>query len=208
MTEGVGHNSDPMGMDGDAFDRHVAQIARARIALKEAQTKLKGARKAFQADGGVLGDLDEMVKDRDLGHEEAMARFQRKAAYGRRLGTLPRAVQLDFFSGVVLDPAVERAKDEGRWAGLTGKPMEQCPHEPGVPQRNAWLEGWHAGHAIFAAEAVDSTLADINARDAATDMMAPNEMDGEDGPPVLGDMDDDGPFLDGDDFLAGGEKVA
>lgn len=202
-----GHNSDALGMDGDTFDRHVAAIARKKIALEEAKTALKGARKAFQADGGVLGDLDLMVKDRDLGHEAAMARFRRMAAYGRRVGTLPRGVQLDMFDGVVIDPAVERARDEGKWLGLNGKPME-CPHEEGVPQRQAWLDGWHAGHAIFAAEVADSTLADINARDADVDMMAPNEVDGEDGPPVLGDMDDDGPFLDGDDFLAGGEKVA
>lgn len=189
------HNT--MGMDDETFDLHVAQMAKADIALAEARTRRKNARKAFQASGGVLGDLDAMVRLRDLGHEEAMQTFRRQAAYGRRLGVLPRGVQLDLFGDVVMDPAVDRARDAGKWAGLTGKPMAECPHEPSVPQHQAWIEGWHRGAAIFAKDVEDQTLADINARDAATDPMEPTEMD-DDGPEV---PEEDADEVDPDDFL-------
>lgn len=222
MTEGVGHNS--MGMDEATFHRHVALISRAEIAMEEARALKKKARKAFQADGGVLGDLDYALRLKKLGHEETMATVARTTSYMTAIGALPSGTQLDLFERVTVDPAEERAKQAGFWAGLTGRDMD-CPHDEGVPQRQAWLGGWHEGRATFLkAGEEDQTLADINARDAATDMMAPNEVDGEDGaprpynpstdeeppvePPVLGGMDDDGPFLDGDDFLADDEKVA
>lgn len=188
-----------MGMAGEEFDRHVARIARAKIALDEARTAVKGARNAFKASGGVLGDLDDMIRLRDLGHEEAMSTFQRRAAYARRLGTLPRATQLEMFDGVTVDPAADRARDEGKWAGLTGKPVGECPHDENLPQGQAWIEGWHAGAEIFQKAADDEALAEINARDAGVDVMNdPDPEEDDDGPDIpeedakfLGEIDED-----------------
>lgn len=227
MTEGVGHNS--MGMDEATFHRHVALISRAEIAMEEARALKKKARKGFQADGGVLGDLDYALRLKKLGHEETMATVSRTAGYMVAVGALPAGTQLDLFDRVTNDPAEERAHGAGFWAGLTGKDMD-CPHEPGVPQRNAWLKGWHEGHAKFVeAGEEDQTLADINARDADVDMMEPNEVDGEghqggmpDGgkppmpyyqpseaelaaAPALGEMDDDGPEIPDEDEALFGE---
>ena len=61
---------------------------------------------------------------------------------------LPIGQQGELFSAVDLTPAVEKARADGKRAGLKG---ETCspPHDPSVPQHAAWIEGWHDGQAVL-----------------------------------------------------------
>jgi hypothetical protein len=68
---------------------------------------------------------------------------------------------LDMFP-VDRTPGIERAKAEGKRAGLAGEPRKP-PHDPSVPQHDAWLDGYHDGQMILAsafakAPATDDTV--------------------------------------------------
>jgi hypothetical protein len=52
--------------------------------------------------------------------------------------------------GVNRMPAEDRASEEGKTAGLSGKPCSP-PYDASTPQGQAWIKSWHAGQAVLLA---------------------------------------------------------
>jgi ribosome modulation factor len=59
------------------------------------------------------------------------------------------------FAGPDRTPAVDRARAEGKRAGMNGESMKP-PYDTTLPQHDQWVEGWHEGQkAIFAIQRKD-----------------------------------------------------
>lgn len=63
-------------------------------------------------------------------------------------------------------PAVERAYDEGKVAGMEGKPRRP-PYDVSVPQHHEWQRGWHDGQVALARKGFREAPLDQIAKDGA-----------------------------------------
>ena len=143
-----------LGMDEDEFDRLVGQIARQKKAVAEKQALLKTEKKEekrikglFKAAGGKIGILEDLMRERE-DPQWHMNQMRDTVAYGRRLGMIPSAFQLDFFD-VTDDPLIDKAYEAGLWAGMTGGVLEDNPHDVTTQAGQKWTEAFYKGSERF-----------------------------------------------------------
>lgn len=169
-----------LGMDPDEFDKLVGQIARQKKVVAEKQALLATEKKEekrikglFKAAGGKIGILEDLLKERE-DPDWHMNQMRDTVSYGRRLGIIPSAFQLDLFD-VTDDPLIDKAYEAGLWAGMTGGVLEDSPHDVTTAAGQKWVEGFYKGSERF-----DQLIADAN-------ILAADEP----GPLEEGDTDDD-----------------
>lgn len=133
---GFGHNAP----DASVFLRHVQLIRRqdeviaeAKLKVKSENGKRKDLRKLAQADGLVMGQLDEALDDLELEHVDLIAREERRRLYHEWLN-IPLTTQGDLPNTVSLDPKNEavrwfkRGDTDGRLDKVRSAPAG-CPPE-------------------------------------------------------------------------------
>lgn len=148
---GIGDNSGEM-TDEQRYvltHQHMQRYGSALAAKKKADADLKNVCKVAKADLGkqAVADIKLMVELRSPEGEAALKeRMEAQARVARWMG-LPLGIQGDLFPG---DPRPddERAFDNGRRTGLQGEPCKP-PHDPSVPQHDAWINGWQAGQKVL-----------------------------------------------------------
>ncbi len=113
---------------------------------KAVAKKITNAKKLAKAEMGadaldVIDDLQQLETDAgELKLTTAVKRILRSARWaGSSLHT-----QFEMFNGPDRTPAVDRAHDAGKRAGMNGEPAKP-PHHPNTEQYTRWMEGWQAG---------------------------------------------------------------
>lgn len=187
----IGHNGGPPELTDDQkqtlFFGHLKKIR----AYKEKIASLSGELRAqYKLAKGDLGDdarasiNDALLLETDEGQAKMEAAIARQARVALWMG-IPIGSQPDLF-GTDRAPATDRAFAAGKAARLNGEPCKP-PHDPSVPQYDAWIQGHQAGQqALNDAQRRDDELAFGEADKALTgpfpdDPDAENLLDGDDG---------------------------
>lgn len=146
---GVGHND-----EGLTEDEERALTYSWKRKWEEAEAKVKAAtaeRKAIE-DGAkselgkhAVKTIKELIAlEQPKGNEALHASIERSLRLARWVNA-PVGSQFSFFEDRT--PAEDRAYALGKTAGLAADPCKP-PYDPGVPQYQRWLDGWHDGNAI------------------------------------------------------------
>lgn len=150
----TGHNM--LGIDPNAFHKHVAVISAAESEVALAKEKLKKARKQAKADGITLKLFDRSRQLAEMTREEQqgeMAHLQQYLIWMRSpIGTQfelkfqPGGEAFDEDEDGANARTVADAGASGFQAGLEAKIWEDdCPFEASSPAGQAWLKGYREG---------------------------------------------------------------
>lgn len=147
---GIGHNNELSDEDRQALFFQWKRDYEDKLARKkEADAALKNCCKQAKAELGktVVADIKLAIEvATEQGEAAIKERMESQARVLRWLG-LPIGVQGNLFAEVDLTPANEKARANGKRAGLAGEAC-QPPHDPSVPQYQEWMDGWQEGQAI------------------------------------------------------------
>lgn len=110
---------------------------------------IRNHRKRIVSYGFEPFEIDYALKLRKEPDADMIARRRAEARIARFMNH-PIGTEPDMFDEVDRTPAVDRAFDEGKIAGAAGKSASP-PYDPGVPQHQAWLKGWHQAQETLAA---------------------------------------------------------
>lgn len=128
------------------FFHHLAKARRAAEEMAEAKKDFEAILKEAMEDGIPKAEMKWALKAEKQNQEKALARARRELEIARWL-SLPIGTQLS-----LLDedrtPAVDRAYEEGKTSGLSGKTCIS-PYSPDTEQSQKWIEGWHAGQSAL-----------------------------------------------------------
>ena len=117
--------------------------------LASANSAIRNHRKLMKANGFARAEIDYALWLRKKSETDAQERLQAHANAARWLAH-PIGTQFTLFEdGVDRTPAIERAFEEGKTAGLEGKPCKP-PHDAATEQGQKWIEGHRAGQAVLA----------------------------------------------------------
>lgn len=128
---------------------HKRDYATALEHKKAADAALKNVCKRARAELGkdAVADIKDLIAlDSPEGEAALKAEIERKIRIAKWAGA-PMGTQFSFDAD--LTPAVERAYDLGKIAGLSGGVCKP-PHDPSVPQYQQWFNGWQDGQAVLA----------------------------------------------------------
>ena len=178
-----GHNAPMADITEDQRQALALQHKKRRIALVEAKDRavaaLRNQKKMEKAELGQDGPalIDDMTAlDTEEGEARVKADIERKMRAARYMAA-PLGNQFGLFDDEDRTPAVDRARAEGRRAGMEGVACKP-PYDPSVPQHAAWIEGWQDGQkALFAIQRTE----DGEAFDAADALPGGDPDFGEDG---------------------------
>lgn len=151
--------------------QHVPMYEKALRAKKDADAEFKNVCRRIKAEGGA--EQVDRVKDQialadPKTADKLKAAVQRQIEVMEWLGAIPVGTQLSLF-GEDRTPAVDRARNEGHQAGVSGQSMRP-PYAPELPQYTAWVEGWQAGQAeTFNIQKLDTPPPAGNAPPPASD---------------------------------------
>ncbi len=143
-----GHNRAPGELTPDQRRAlefiHKKNIVDARKKLNDATRAHQNARKAAKAEGCRLSRIDFLILLDREGGEASLRQMMADARDAFDWRGIKVGEQTDLFPKVDRTPAVERAFEDGKRAGMEG---EDCkpPHSLGVPQFNRWIDGHHEG---------------------------------------------------------------
>jgi ribosome modulation factor len=157
---GAGHNS---GEDNEAGERVVGRTTdemrvlfnshrsawtgwKAKLAVvEEIERDVKAALKAdgFTVKQMQIADSLLTVKGEEKITNEVQDRLQVALWVGHPMGR-----QLEMFQDPDRTPAVDRAFEDGKTAGLEGR-VRKPPYSPELPQHEQWMQGWYAGNKIM-----------------------------------------------------------
>ena len=129
--------------------QHVAKYEKAVETKRRADVALKNVAEAAKKDLGPRA-VAEIKLAIQLKTPEGEVRVRDTLASQLRVARwagLPVGSQADLFPED-RTPAVDRARADGKRAGLAGE-HPKTPHHPSTPQAQAWLEGWHEGQAVL-----------------------------------------------------------
>jgi ribosomal protein L17 len=102
-----------------------------------------------KSDGFTKKELDLSIDLADLKKEKkVIADVETRLRVARWIGHKMGA-QMDLFAEPDRTPAVDRAFEEGKTAGLGASPRKS-PYAQGLPQNEKWFEGFDAGQAVNA----------------------------------------------------------
>ncbi|TIX28825.1 hypothetical protein [Mesorhizobium sp.] len=147
---GVGHNAlSDEAMQALHLNNHVPSYERALKAKKDADAAFKNVCKLIKAEGGTVAAV-KLTLDLRTPEGEAKLKAQiEESIRVARWSNLPVGTQGDIF-GPDRRPPEERAFDEGKLAGMSGKDCKP-PHAPDTEAYNKWVEGWHHGQSVLGA---------------------------------------------------------
>jgi ribosome modulation factor len=155
QQNGIGHNSEALTDDQNQalFFSHKRAYEAALAKKKEAAAaflKVCKLAKSELGDDAVLSIKDAILLDTDEGEAKLRADLERQLRIARWMN-VPFGQQAELFSDANdRRPATERARAEGKKAGMEGLAMKP-PYHTALPQFDQWVEGWHEGQAaIFA----------------------------------------------------------
>lgn len=131
-------------------DQRHALTAQWATKLREAEKRVKDIRSDIKAELGSDGPKDVKLFIKLLSHEgeaAAKADMESRVRVMRWLG-IPLGTQAELFPIVDVRPSSDVAYEAGKRYGLEGEPC--CnPHDPSVPQYDAWMNGYQDGQAIL-----------------------------------------------------------
>lgn len=135
------------------FFQHKKKYETALAKKKEADAAFKNACKLAKAECGadaVASIKDAILLDSEDGEKKIRADIERQLRVARWMN-VPFGQQAELFTDFTdRTPAVDRARAEGKKAGMEGQTMKP-PYANTLPQFDQWVEGWHEGQkAIFA----------------------------------------------------------
>ncbi len=147
----AGENMLPMLTDNQRrglFVIELSKLERLEQIAKKAISDSRNQRKVMITHGFEKGHIDFALYVKKASDTDVRKLMETQAEVLRFLGN-PLAVQADFFDAD-RTPAVDRAFEEGKTAGMEGKRRES-PHDASTPQGQRWLDGWSEGQGIVAA---------------------------------------------------------
>lgn len=156
-------------------DQHARRIREFKELQRKWGGKVRAAYKAAKVDLGATAKalVDTWIEsETPEGEAEIKARTEMQATILRRRGT--PVAQMELFPIVDPAPAVERATAAGKLAGLRGE-RANPPHDPSVPQYQAWLDGWQDGQAILLANLIKP----LEELEPGTELIPAGEGDGD-----------------------------
>lgn len=153
----IGHNQGPRELtDDERFALsviHKRAYEKSLAAKKAADADLKNTCKLLKAELGAnaLADIKDMIAlETPEGEAALKAEIERKIKVARWLG-LPIGAQGSIFDEADRQPAVDKARAEGKRHGLSGDACSP-PHDPSTPQYQSWIEGWQEGQTVLAGD--------------------------------------------------------
>lgn len=129
------------------FFQHKKTFEARLAAKKKADADFKNACKLAKSELGksAIDDIKTAIKmDAEGGEAAVIEDIQAKLRVARWVGAA-FGHQFEMFDGPDRTPAVDRAYDAGRRAGLAGEPARP-PHDPSTEQYGKWMEGHHVGN--------------------------------------------------------------
>jgi ribosome modulation factor len=109
---------------------------------------IRNQRKRIVSYGFEPFEIDYALKIRK-DEDATMIERRRKEARIARFLNHPIGTQSDIFDEVDRTPAADKAFDDGKIAGASGKACSS-PFSPGLDQDQAWIRGWGEGQADLA----------------------------------------------------------
>jgi hypothetical protein len=144
----AGHNDLTDDQRKVIFFQHKRRYVELLARKKDAEKVLKKAEKAAkdQLGGEAVKDI-KIAIEAETAEGEASIK-ERVERHTRILSWMGTAVQLQLFPEIDLTPALDRARAAGKLSGMEG---ETCypPHDPSVPQYQAWIDGWQDGQELL-----------------------------------------------------------
>ena len=131
------------------FFAHQRQYEKALEAKKAADAALKVVCKQIKAEGTSLDEIKLAQLSPEVFEAQARANVERTQRLARWLG-MPIGTQLSLLDGPDRTPATDKARADGKRAGLAGLDCNP-PFAANLPQAQFWLEGYHDGQAVLAA---------------------------------------------------------
>ena len=158
VNGGIGHNSNGTASDLTDDQRQALffswkrKYETALAKKRESDSALKLVAKQAKAelgDDAVKSIKDAILLDTEEGDALLRAEIERVMRVARWMN-IPFGSQAELFTDFTdRRPAVDRARAEGKKAGMEGLPMKP-PYANTLPQFDQWVEGWHEGQtAIF-----------------------------------------------------------
>lgn len=150
-SPGIGHNSDLSPDQRQAlFIHHLTKIEELKAEVASAAGTLRSAYKTAKADGILKKEIDFAIRLRTADEDEILEERRREQQLAQWINH-PLGTQADLFGhgdGVDRTPAVDKAAEAGKLAGMEGKRCEP-PHHYQTEQAQAWIESWHIGQAAL-----------------------------------------------------------
>lgn len=154
---GAGHNSGDedneagekiVGLTPDEaralFLQDKGKYERALEIKKAADADLRNVCKTIKADGFTVDQVKVAIAS-ETPEGEAKERTKiRQALQAAVWAGVPLGTQLGMFDDPDRTPAVDRAFDEGKRAGMEGR-TRRPPYSPDLEQHDRWLTGWTEG---------------------------------------------------------------
>jgi hypothetical protein len=170
-TEGaeVAADGSSQAMNCDEFQKLVGELTELKAAYADANEDAKtikadynAKRKAFKKRGGRLDELDEALKLKQMGEDDAASYLSGVLRYSRWLG-MPIGAQSNIFDIVDEPPLTQKQNDAavelrqfetGEIRGQVGDGPDENPHQAGTLEYAAWERGRKKGFAKFTASQV------------------------------------------------------
>lgn len=151
--------SAPSTMDDDdlqvLFFQHKNSYVAALAKKKKADADFKNACKLAKSElkSSGMADAVDRIKlaillETDEGDASLKERLENELRVARWMGTSV-GTQFSLFDGPDRTPAVDRAFDDGKRAGLSGEPAKP-PHSPDTEQYRRWMAGHSEGNTALA----------------------------------------------------------
>lgn len=147
---GMGHNKAELTEDEKRalHYRHCREYEVALTAKKKADAEIKNCGKRIKAEDDSVTKVKKTIQARTPEGEAALKAEITETAEVLRWSGTNVGENADLFP-VDRTPAIERARAEGKRVGLEGGPCSN-PHDPSVPQYQAWMDGWQDGQGVLA----------------------------------------------------------
>ena len=134
------------------FLQGLGQIEALQAQVKSIVSKIQHVRKTMKAEGTAKEEIDYALFLRRVEHDEAVKQYRDMARIARWLAH-PVGSQPDLFTSAEgREHPVDGPFEQGKTVGLAGRPMDEAlgKWQPGSPEGQKAIEGWHAGQAILA----------------------------------------------------------
>lgn len=146
----TGHNSAKAVLTDDEsralFLRDIAKYEDALKVKKAADADLRNVGKVIKSDGFTLDQVKTAIAVRTPEGDAKERTKIRQALQAAVWAGVPLGTQLGMFDDPDRTPAVDRAYDEGKLAGMEGR-TRRPPYSPELAQHDRWLTGWTDGQA-------------------------------------------------------------
>lgn len=174
----TGHNSNELTpAERKALLMHHMRTISAQVAICDRENEeRKRLRKLAKADGIQLADIDYGLRVLTIEDPQIIIDEQKRHHELAEWFGVPVFTQAEF--DFEREPAIDRARREGRAAGAMGKDRDP-PYGASSAQANAWLDGWHEEQNRMLADMTSAMEKRQRARDAEKAGLDPNQAEGE-----------------------------